>query len=124
MGYRLSVKAEEDIIDIFRFGTAQFGLNQAEHYHKRLEQCSRFLADNPWVARERAEITPAVRIHPVAAHLVVYRVDDDGDVFIVRIRHGREDWQAYPDSVPLERFIEFAAIFKEDKKPHGDSEDG
>jgi len=57
MGYRLSVKAEEDIIDNFRFATAQLGLNQAEHYHERLEQCFRFLADNPWVARERVEIT-------------------------------------------------------------------
>src|SRR5690625_3225382 len=97
MGYRLSVKAEEDAIDIFCVGVDQFGLYQAERYHKRLERCFRFLADNPLAARERVEITPAVRIYPVEAHLVVYRVDDSGDIFIVRIRHGHEDWQASAD---------------------------
>lgn len=97
MGYRLSVKAEDDIIDIFRSGIEQFGLYQTERYQERLEQCFRFLADNPLATRERVEITPAVRIHPMEAHLVVYRVDDSGDVFIIRVRHGHEDWQAFAD---------------------------
>lgn len=100
MGYRLSVKAEEDIIDIFRVGAEEFGLHQAERYHERLERTFRFLADNPLAARERVEITPAVRIHPVEAHLVVYRVDDNGDVFIIRVRHGHEHWQAPTDTEP------------------------
>lgn len=33
-----------------------------------------------------------MRIHPFKAHLIVYRIDDDGDIFIVRVRHGQEDW--------------------------------
>lgn len=97
MSYRLSGKAEEDIIGIFRTGVEQFGLYQAERYHERLERCFWFLADNPLLARERVEIVPAVRIHPVEAHLVVYRVDASGDVFIVRVRHGHEDWQTFTD---------------------------
>ncbi|MDN5869744.1 MAG: type II toxin-antitoxin system RelE/ParE family toxin, partial [Nitrococcus sp.] len=101
MTYRLSAKAEEDIIDIFRAGVEQFGLYQAERYHERLERCFRFLAENPLVAHERFEITPAVRIHPVEAHLVVYRVDGNGDVFIVRVRHGHEDWQAFAGTDPV-----------------------
>lgn len=97
MGYHLSIKAEQDVVDIFRAGVEQFGPYQAERYHERLERCFRFLADNPLAARERVEIFPAVRIHPVEAHLVVYRVDDIGDIFIVRVRHGHEDWQALAD---------------------------
>lgn len=102
MAYRLSVKAEEDIIDIFRAGAEQFGIHQAERYHEKLERCFRFLADNPLAARERAEIAPAVRIHPTDAHLVVYRVEDNGDVFIIRVRHGHEDWQVSAGTDPFE----------------------
>jgi toxin ParE1/3/4 len=100
MGYSLSIKAEEDIVHIFRTGMEQFGLYQANRYHQRLKQCFQFLADNPLAARERVEITPPVRIHPVEAHLAVYRVEDDGNIFIIRVRHGREDWQASADIEP------------------------
>ena|SRR5690554_641402 len=98
MGYRLSRKAEEDVISIFLEGVAQFGLHQAEHYHDWLEKSFRFLAENPLAAPERLEITPPIRIHPTGTHLVVYRVDDEGDIFIIRVRHGHEDWQVALES--------------------------
>ncbi|KIV68650.1 ParE toxin protein [Rhizobium sp. UR51a] len=37
-----------------------------------------------------------MRIHPFRAHLVVYRVEADDDVLIVRVRHGHEDWGNEP----------------------------
>lgn len=93
MRYRLSRKAEEDVVDIFVTGARDFGLHQAHRYHKRLERSFRFIADNSLAAHERLEIQPPVRIHPVGSHLIVYQVDDQGDVFIIRVRHGHEDWQ-------------------------------
>src|SRR5699024_2431850 len=97
MGYSLSIKAEEDIINIFRSGMEHFGLYQADRYHQRLERCFQFLADSALAAPERVEIWPAVRVLHVEAHLVVYRVEDDGSVFIIRLRHGHEDWQAFAE---------------------------
>lgn len=91
--YRLSRKAEEDIIATYMYGVAQFGVQQAERYHDLLERTFQFLAENPEAARERAEITPPVRIHPIESHVVIYTVDESGDIFIVRVRHGREDWR-------------------------------
>lgn len=91
--YRLSRKAEEDVIAAFVYGAAQFGVQQAERYHDLLEKTFQFLAENPEAARERAEITPPVRIHPIESHIVIYTVDERGDIFIVRVRHGREDWR-------------------------------
>ncbi|WP_341871205.1 type II toxin-antitoxin system RelE/ParE family toxin [Stappia indica] len=44
------------------------------------------------MARERGEISPPVRIHPFKAHLVVYVMEEDGGILVVRIRHGHEDW--------------------------------
>lgn len=91
--YTLSGKAEEDIIAIYMYGAAEFGIQQAERYHDLLENTFQFLAENPEAARERPEISPPVRIHPIESHVVIYTVDDGGDVFIVRVRHGREDWR-------------------------------
>ncbi len=96
MVYRLTQRAEEDIIRIFREGVLLFGAEQAERYHADLEALFRLIADNPRIAREREEITPPVRIHPHKAHLIVYLIEEDSDVLIVRVRHGHEDWENDP----------------------------
>ena len=96
MAYRLSVKAEEDIVRAYREGGRLFGAAQAEEYYAGLERVFQFLADTPEAARERTEITPPVRIHPYKSHLIVYVIDAGNDVLILRFRHGREDWENGP----------------------------
>lgn len=92
MGFRLSVEAEEDIIGIAAEGMGLFGIAQARRYHDELFVVLDLLAANPRMARERHEISPPMRIHPFKAHLIVYRIEEDGDILIVRVRHGHEDW--------------------------------
>jgi len=70
----------------------QFGLDQADSYHTLLERTFEFLAHNPLAACKRLELSPPVRIHPVQSHLVIYQVEGDGSILIVRVRHGHEDW--------------------------------
>lgn len=48
------------------------------------------------MACEWDELLPPLRIHRFRAHLVVYRIDADDEVFIVRVRHGHEDWVNEP----------------------------
>lgn len=92
MGFRLTEQAEEDVIGIAEDGLVLFGPVQAQQYHDQLFAIFDLIADNPRVARERREISPPVPIHPFQAHLVVYTIDESGDVLIVRVRHGHEDW--------------------------------
>ncbi|MEI9927049.1 MAG: type II toxin-antitoxin system RelE/ParE family toxin [Sphingomonas sp.] len=91
MPYSLSRKAEEDIIDVYVWSVAEFGIGQADRYHAGLEHAFRFISENPHATRERSEIEPPVRAYRYRSHLVVYRVDG-ADVMILRVRHGREDW--------------------------------
>jgi toxin ParE1/3/4 len=91
LGYRLSNAAEKDVASIFRGGASKFGLNQAESYHAGLERTFRFLAANPFAARERTEFTPPVRIHLFGAHVVLYRIVG-ADIRIVRVLYGRQNW--------------------------------
>lgn len=96
MVYKLSVKAEEDLIHAYREGVRMFGEEQAEKYHAGLNRVFLFLSNTPKAARERTEITPPVRIHPYRSHIIVYLADDNGNILILRIRHGREDWENSP----------------------------
>ena len=93
MAYALSRAAEDDLIALYLEGATRFGLAQADTYHDSLARAFQFLADHPQAARERPEITPPVRCHPHAAHLIIYTINADGDPFILRIRHAREDWE-------------------------------
>lgn len=92
MTYRLSARAAEDLIQVYLEGVRLFGEAHAEAYHRDLAAVLELLSENPKLARERGEISPPVRILPFKAHLVVYVMDEDGGILVVRIRHGHEDW--------------------------------
>ncbi|MDK4713591.1 type II toxin-antitoxin system RelE/ParE family toxin [Rhizobium sp. CNPSo 4039] len=92
MRFSLSVEAEEDIIAIAEQGIRMFGTAQARRYHDDLFAVLDLMAANPRMAREREEISPPVRIHPFKAHLIVYRIEEDGAIFVIRIRHEHENW--------------------------------
>lgn len=93
MGFRLSLKAEEDIIGITEEGVRLFGTAQAKRYHDELFAIFDLIAANPRMARERLELSPPMRIHPFKAHLVIYRIENADDILVVRVRHGHEDWE-------------------------------
>ena len=93
--YRLTERAEQDIIEIYLEGLSRFGEQQADRYHQELTSLFELIALNPKMARERLELAPPVRIHPHKAHLIVYLEESDG-ILIVRVRHGHEDWDQAP----------------------------
>lgn len=94
MTYRTTRQADQDIIDIYLWGCREFGQSQAEHYHEGLAGTFDLIAANPRMARERSDFNPAVRLHPYDLHLIVYVVDDAG-VLIVRVLHGRREWERH-----------------------------
>jgi toxin ParE1/3/4 len=51
------------------------------------------LCENSFVAPERAEIDPPIRLHRYKSHVIIYRVEDD-HIAVIRIAHMRRDWQA------------------------------
>lgn len=92
MPYRLTREAEADVIEIAKRGLDRWGPGQAQIYHNGLFELFDLIASTPAMARQRTELTPPVRVQRYKAHLVIYLIDDEG-VLIVRVRHGREDWQ-------------------------------
>lgn len=93
MTYRTTEQADRDIVGIYVRGDAMFGTAQVEAYQDGLFSTFDLLADNPHLARERSELSPPVRLHPYGVHMVVYTIRPEG-VLIVRVLHGRQDWEA------------------------------
>ena len=92
MIFRLTRQAEGDIIDIYLYTAETFGITQADAYHNKLKATFNLLGAQPYMARERTEIDPPVRVHPCGSHIIIYTVARDESVLVVRVRHESEDW--------------------------------
>ena len=93
MRYRLSARADDDIVAIFVWGRDRFGEARATAYHEDLEQTFNLLADQPRMAPLRSGLPQCVRVHPHGAHVILYRIDPPDRITILRVRHASEDWQ-------------------------------
>ncbi len=94
MSYNTTRQADQDIIEIYLRGVAEFGVDQAERYLEGMVSVFDLLAENPQLARQRPEFDPPVRLHPYHAHMIVYITRDD-EIQIVRVLHGRQEWDRY-----------------------------
>ena len=83
--YRISRKAQEDIREIGLYTQQIWGKEQRRIYLNGLE-----IAENPFLAPERPEFEPVVRIHPFQKHLIVY-ISDPESLLIVRVLHANMD---------------------------------
>ncbi|WP_027246073.1 type II toxin-antitoxin system RelE/ParE family toxin [Leisingera daeponensis] len=92
--WRIRPAARADLAAIWRYGQHTWGAAQADAYTDSLFALFDLLADFLEMARERAEFTPPVRIHPSGAHLVIYRLEH-GRPEILRILHARQDLMAF-----------------------------
>ena len=97
MAIEFSRAAEDDLLGIFLYGIKEYGLAQAERYKAGLDRSFQTLSDNPKIARLRLEITPPVRVYPARKHMIVYTIAENGEtVFVLRVRHHRENWKEHP----------------------------
>ena len=86
--------ADADLIDLFVYGAQQFGLLKAEAYFLDIENVLQFLAENPFVGNEHAEVKPSVHIHPHKKHLIIYTIETYF-IQIVRVLHHRMDVKSH-----------------------------
>ena len=91
MATRTSPDADEDFAGIYARGWEEYGEQEAEAYALGLLDAFALLAANPHIGRERTEVSPPVRLHSHRAHHIIY-VIESGDVLVLRILHGRQDW--------------------------------
>ena len=88
--YRLSSSAEADLAGIAGYTIETFGIEQARRYRDAFEVCFGKLAENPGSGRSAERLAPGLRRFEHGAHVIFY-VEDEVGVLIVRILHARMD---------------------------------
>lgn len=86
--YRLSRKAEKDIVNIARYTIEQFGIEQARTYRDSLIACFRSLGETPGIGRKVDYIREGYRRFDDRSHVIFYK-SDGRDILIVRVLHKR-----------------------------------
>lgn len=92
MKLELTAQAERDVGLVFVDGCEKFGKTRADTYLTQLIRALDRLIELPFANRVMSEVDGTVRVHRFRAHIILYRIDGDR-VRIIRVRHGREDWQ-------------------------------
>ncbi len=89
-GFRLSDRARADLIDVYDFTEASFGVYQADAYYAGLEMTFSLVADFPRIGQPADELRARYRRFRFQSHYVLYT--DEGDHVVIRaILHTAKD---------------------------------
>ena len=86
--FRLSRRAEVDLLSIGDYTLHKWGKAQAARYIGELEVCCQTLADNPALGRLCDHVRPGLRRHEHGTHVLFYR-PERGGIVVSRILHQR-----------------------------------
>ena len=92
MKLRFRAEAQRDLREIGDF-IARDNREAARRFVRFLRAKCRILAADPYIGRERPELSAGLRSYPVQRHVIFYRVLGDA-VEIVNIIHGSRDIEA------------------------------
>lgn len=87
---RLSVLAENDLLDIWHYSFQEWDAAQADMYLDELEKAFNLLAEHPELGPSRGYVRNGYRVFAVGRHAVYYTVTDTA-VRIVRVLHSQMD---------------------------------
>lgn len=92
MRYKLSVKAAEDIEDIWLYTFENWSLEQADRYVNLIFDEIGYMAANPEAGKDYSHIRKNYRCSKVKSHLIFYRLSEKEKVVeIIRVLHERMD---------------------------------
>jgi toxin ParE1/3/4 len=94
--YVLSPRARRDLEEIWGYSVARWSTPHAERYIRELVLGIEIIAADPRGEQPCDDIRAGYRKYVIASHIVFYRMTDD-TVDVVRIMHGRMDFNRICD---------------------------
>jgi toxin ParE1/3/4 len=96
MAHRLALEAEADLDDIWYFIATESGNPEvADRFIDSLTERFLLLARHPHLGRRRdADLLPGLRSFPISRYIILYSVESNADVLIVRVIPGERDLPA------------------------------
>jgi toxin ParE1/3/4 len=89
-GYRLTPRAEADLVSPAVHTQETWGAAQEERYVRQMFARLDWLAENPRLERERDDIAPGYRSFPEGRHVIFYLICGDF-IDVIGIPHGSRD---------------------------------
>jgi toxin ParE1/3/4 len=86
--YRLTKRADKDLLAIYLYTVERFGQGQAERYTHDIKECFDLLVANPHMGRVADEIRKGVHRHEHAGHVIFFREDRQG-LLVLAVVHRR-----------------------------------
>ncbi len=92
MNYTISVKAAEDLENIWLYSFENWSFEQADRYINLIFDEIEYLADNPKTGKDFSHIRDRYRCSKVKSHLIFYRQTSNSvDIEMIRILHQSMD---------------------------------
>ncbi len=91
MGFHLTTKAKQDLIEIARHSEKNWGEKQRNFYLQQIDQAFHLLAQAPKSGKNCDYILPGYFKFSVGKHLIFYRQTSKNQIQIVRILHSSMD---------------------------------
>jgi len=92
--YKLSGKADGDLVAIARASILQWGVKRAEAYVLGLHETFQQLSEFPDIGQDASAIRTGYMKMECNSHIVFYRKIADG-ILIVRVLHGHMDFRRH-----------------------------
>ncbi len=89
--YKVTRKAQADLVEIGRYTTKEWGVTQRNTYLKELDNCFLQITENPELGMACDYIANGYRKFPQGSHLIFYRQNDKNVIEIIRVLHKSVD---------------------------------
>jgi len=83
--YKLSTRAQYDLVGIYKYGIKFFGPEQASKYLLNLGSFLEELSERPELAKDASTISGPLKYYSYNAHVIFYQFDSVDEIFIVRV---------------------------------------
>ncbi len=89
--YKLTNKAQSDLLSIGRYTLKEWGVKQRNFYLKQLDSCFSRIAENPRLGMTCDFIATGYRKLPEGSHIIFYKKTSGRSVEIIRVLHKSMD---------------------------------
>lgn len=96
--YYFTIKAVEDLADIWNYTLEKWSEAQADRNHELLiETCSK-LANDPHLGKQYDMLSEGILGYKIKRHIIFYEMVSNREIEIIRILHGMMDLKGRLDS--------------------------
>lgn len=88
--FKITPRAQEDLKEIGRYTISQWGKKQRDSYLRKLDKRFFWLANNPYLGKQRPDIKQGYYCYLQESHLIFYLMNETG-IEIIGIPHKAMD---------------------------------